>query len=113
MSHFAEIKPNGLVIRVVSAEPDIINNGVLGDPLRFVQTSYNAKFRNKFATPNYMYDRNLDMFISPKPFLSWVLDVYEDDDEIPRARWVAPVKKPSSTKNYVWKEETKKWVIKK
>ena len=47
MSHFAEIKPNGLVIRVVSAEPDVINNGVLGDPLRFVQTSYNAKFRNK------------------------------------------------------------------
>ena len=63
MSHFAEIKPNGTVIDVICAEPDTINNGVLGDPHRFVQTSYNGKFRNKFARVGDRYDRALDMFL--------------------------------------------------
>ena len=109
MSHFAEIKPNGLVIDIISAEPDVINNGVMGDPHKFIQTSYNGNFRNKFAKRGDKYDRALDMFIPPSPYPSWALETYEEND-IPKAQWIPPTKKPKTKPNYVWNEETKKWV---
>lgn len=109
MSHFAEIKPNGLVVNVICIEPDMINNGSFGDPHKFIQTSYNGNFRNKFAKVGDRYDRTLDMFVPPSPYPSWVLETYEVDD-IPRAKWVAPKAKPKSKPNYVWNEELVKWV---
>ena len=109
MSHFAGIKPNGLVIDIISAEPDVINNGVMGDPHKFIQTSYNGNFRNKFAKRGDKYDHALDMFIPPSPYSSWTLETYEEND-IPKAQWIPPTKKPKTKPNYVWNEETKKWV---
>ena len=115
MSHFAEIKPNGTVLRVLTAEAGVINSGILGDPHRFIQTSYNGRFRNKFAAAGDVYDRLNDVFLPSKPYPSWIVETYEEDGEIPRARWKAPVEKPKSKSKkveYVWKEETQKWVKK-
>ena len=80
MSHFAEIRPNGNVVSVICAEPDVINLGVMGDPHKYIQTSFNGNFRNKFARIGDRYDRSLDMFIPPKPYPSWSLETYEEDD---------------------------------
>lgn len=111
MSHYAKIKPNGKVIAVISAEAFDINNGALGDPHQFIQTSYNGKFRNKYATVGDTYDRKLDMFLSPQPYPSWKLEEYIDGD-IPRARWIPPVARPTNVKaNYTWNENKRKWEI--
>ena len=110
MSHYAKIKPNGKVIAVLSAEPIDVNNGVLGDPHQFIQTSYNGKFRNKYAAVGDTYDRKLDMFIPPQPYPSWRLEEYIDGD-VPRARWIPPHQRPTNAKiNYIWNEEKKDWV---
>lgn len=111
MSHYAKIKPNGKVIAVISAEPNAINNGALGDPHQYVQTSYNHNFRNKYAAVGDTYNRKLDMFLSPQPYPSWKLEEYIDGD-IPRARWIPPTPKPTNIKaNYIWNESLKKWVV--
>lgn len=86
MSHFAKIKYDGTVIKVIAVEPATIHNGVLGNPHEFIQTSYNHKFRNKFAAVGDIYDRTLDMFIPPKPEGSWKLEQYVEKD-IPRVKW--------------------------
>ena len=109
MSHYAKIKPNGKVIAVISAEPIDVNNGKLGDPHQYVQTSYNHKFRNKYAAVGDTYDKKLDMFISPQPYPSWRLEEYFDDD-IPRAKWIPPIERPTNLKiNFIWNEDIKNW----
>ncbi len=84
MSHFAEIDQDGIVKRVIVAEQDFIDSGVVGDPKNWVQTSYNTHegvhklggepLRMNYAGIGYTYDKNLDAFIPPKPFDSWILN---------------------------------------
>ena len=73
MSHFAEIK-DGVVKRVIVAEQDFMNSGLVGDSFNWVQTSYNSNFRNKFAGVGDTYDKVNDVFIEPQPYPSWTLD---------------------------------------
>jgi hypothetical protein len=69
MSHWAELDENNVVLRVTvgdNNEPDegyqwLIDN--LGG--RWVQTSYNANFRGKFAGIGDTYDEEQDLFVSP------------------------------------------------
>ena len=50
------------------------------------------------------------MFLPPKPYPSWVLEEYVEGDH-PKARWKAPVEKPTTIKtNYRWNEESTSWV---
>lgn len=107
MSHFAKIKYDGTVLKVIAAEPAAIHNGVMGNPHEYIQTSYNHKFRNKFAAVGDTYDRQLDMFLPPKPYSSWILKQYVDCD-IPRAMWEPPISRPEDG-SYEWNEETKGW----
>jgi len=50
-----------------------------------------------------MYDINHDVFYSPKPYESWLLDgtTY---------LWGAPVAYPSDGKIYDWDEDSTNWV---
>ena len=44
MAHFAEVDPStNTVIRVLVVDQDFINTGSLGDPNRWIQTSYNTR----------------------------------------------------------------------
>lgn len=69
MAHWAELDDNNIVLRVTvgdNNEPDegygwLIQN--LGG--RWVQTSYNANFRGKFAGIGDFYNEELDVFESP------------------------------------------------
>lgn len=72
MAHFAEIDENNKVIRVLVVDNEFENEGEdylanqLGLGGRWIQTSYNAKFRGKFAGIGDVYDVKKDMFISPE-----------------------------------------------
>lgn len=124
MAHFAEIETsqdedeiNCEVIRViVVANEEILNShGEEEEELgasfcrslfggTWVQTSYNGNFRKRFAGKNFIYNRQLDAFIPPKPYDSWLLN--EDT-----CLWEAPVALPDSENEYTWDEDTVSWII--
>lgn len=102
MAHFAKIE-NNIVTQVIVAEQEFIDSGAVGDPASWVQTSYNGNIRNTYAGICYTYNPDLDAFIAPKPFPSWVLNETT-------ASWQAPIPRPDDGKNYIWDEDTKSWI---
>jgi hypothetical protein len=102
MSHYAKIEDN-IVTNVIVAEQEFIDSGAVGDPTTWVQTSYNSNTRKNYAGIGYLYFADLDMFVPPKPFESWILD--EDN-----GKWDAPTQKPDDGKNYIWNEESLSWI---
>jgi hypothetical protein len=102
MSHFAEIDKNGVVVRVIVAEMNFINSGVVGDSFNWVQTSYNNNFRKNYAGVGYTYDKTRDAFIGPQPYPSSVLN-----EET--CVWESPIAMPDDDKRYDWDEDTTSW----
>jgi hypothetical protein len=102
MSHFAKIDSNNIVENVIVAEQDFINSGAVGDSFLWVQTSYNGNFRGKYASIGDTWDKVNEVFISPQPYPSWILN--EDT-----CRWDSPVAYPTDDKMYTWDEETTNW----
>lgn len=112
MSHFAQIDTDNIVIQVIVAEQDFIDSGLVGEPSRWIQTSYNTHggqhpegrpLRKNYAGIGYSYDPVLDAFIPPKPFESWVLN-----EET--GLWGPPIPYPSDGNVYEWDESTASWV---
>lgn len=111
MAHFAKVV-DGKVTQVIVAEPEFFDTFVDTTPGEWIQTSYNTyggvhtqggtPLRKNYAGVGYTYDRELDAFIPPKPFASWILN-----EET--GLWDAPVAKPEDGKNYNWNEETISW----
>lgn len=66
-----------------------------------IRTSYNNKIRKQYAGIGFKYDEANDVFISPKPFPSWLLDKNFD--------WQAPTVKPEGD-HWLWDEELGDWV---
>jgi hypothetical protein len=68
MAHWAEVNENNIVLRVVVTSNDLPDEGEswlvsrLGGT--WVQTSYNASFRGKFAGVGDLYDADLDEFVT-------------------------------------------------
>lgn len=117
MSHFAKVE-NGIVTEVLVISQDEVNTGLFGDPLLFVQTSYNTRggvhynqqgepdgpgLRKNYAGIGYSYDPVLDAFIPPQPYPSWLLDTQT-------CLWDPPVPYPNDGKTYIWDEDTLSWV---
>ena len=71
MAHFAEIDNNNKVLRVLVVDNSQENRGQdflandLGLGGRWIQTSYNANFRGKYAGIGDTYDPVQDVFITP------------------------------------------------
>lgn len=119
MSHFARVI-DGIVQEVLVIEQDVIDTGLFGDPVSFIQTSYNtrggihydsdgnpdneAPLRKNYAGIGYTYDAVRDAFIPPKPYESWVLN--EDS-----CLWEAPVPYPSDGEIYIWEEALQEWKL--
>jgi hypothetical protein len=103
MSHFAEINSDNIVQRVIVAEQDFINSGLVGDSFNWVQTSYNSNFRKNYAGSGYTYDKTRDAFIAPQPYPSWTLVEAT-------CQWEAPTAYPDDDKMYNWDEDTTAWV---
>ncbi len=119
MAHFAQLDENNVVVNVV-----VISNRDTSDASgeereyigasyceklfggRWVQTSYNKTFRKNYAGVGYTYDEQLDAFIPPKPFPSWVLnqDTFSWDPPIPYLP-------PDENVQHRWDEPTLSWVV--
>jgi hypothetical protein len=112
MAHYAKVV-NNLVTQVIVAEAEFFETFVDSSPGNWIQTSYNTHggvhslggtpLRKNYAGVGYTYNKELDAFIPPKPFASWVLD-----EET--CLWNAPIAKPEDDKNYTWNEETLSWI---
>jgi hypothetical protein len=116
MAHFAKLDENNIVTQVVvvdnkdtadafGVEKEHIGVAHLEKILGGVwkQTSYNANFRKNYAGMGYIYQSDIDAFVAPKPFPSWLLNA--------NAQWEAPVAMPQDGKMYSWNEDSTSWVV--
>lgn len=117
MAHFAELDANNVVLRVVvvgnadTADANGVEKEHIGAAFcerlfggTWKQTSYNGNMRKRYAGIGYTYHADLDAFVAPKPFASWVLNNTT-------AEWEAPVPMPvEEGKRFAWNEETGAWV---
>lgn len=115
MAHFARLDENNIVTSVIvvdnkdTADASGVEKEYIGAAFcerlfggAWKQTSYNANFRKNYAGIGYTYDADIDAFISPKPYASWVLDTNT-------AQWNAPVPMPTDGAMYFWNEENQTW----
>lgn len=110
MAHYAFLDENNIVTEVITGRnEDEVVDGISdweayygefrGQPC--VRTSYNGNIRKNFAGIGFTYDAELDAFIAPKPFESWILD--ED------CKWQAPIAYPTDNLIYTWDEIAGDW----
>ena len=117
MAYFAQIDQDGNVLQVISISNDDAPDpapthseplgqafiaGVLGLPGEWRQTSYNGNFRKQYAGIGWRYDAAADVFITPKPYPSWTIDVNHD--------WHPPTPMPTEGGPWWWDEQTLSWV---
>ena len=121
MAHFAKIE-DGVVTQVIvvdnkdCADATGVEKESIGIAFcerlfggTWKQTSYNASFRKNYAGIGYTYNDDIDAFVPPKPFASWLLN-----EET--AQWDAPVAMPEDAgtgeppKRYQWDETTVNWI---
>lgn len=119
MAYYARVDSNNIVIFVTLIRDDRITdeNGVehehwalphLYESIpeskkdRWIRTSSDGSFRKKFATKGLVYNEELDAFIHPKPFESWILNSETAD-------WQPPIPYPTDDKNYTWNEDSQNW----
>jgi hypothetical protein len=109
MAHYAELNENNEVIYVAYMDNEIIMDenrneveelGIKhlhthhGAERKWVRTSYRGNFRGKYAGLGDTYREDLDMFISPSPYPSWILNetTYQ---------WEPPIPQPQLTQEEV------------
>jgi hypothetical protein len=118
MAYFAKLDNNNIVIEVHC----VANNELLdengneieqkgidfliawsGGYTNWKQTSYNGTIRKNYAGIGYTYQSDIDAFVAPKPYASWILDA--------NAQWQAPIAMPSNEGMNSWSEETQTWIL--
>jgi hypothetical protein len=109
MAHYAFLDDNNIVTEVIvgvseselieGLDPETWYANFRGQVCK--RTSYNSKIRKNFAGVGFTYDPELDAFIPPKPFASWVLDEST-------AQWQAPIPRPEG--QYLWDEDSLSWL---
>jgi len=122
MAHFAQLDENNVVLQVIvvdnkdTADANGVEKEHIGAAFcerllggTWKQTSYNGNLRKNYAGIGYTYNEDIDAFVAPKPYASWVLNeetaIYE-----------APVAMPEDAgtgeppKRYTWNEQTTSWV---
>jgi hypothetical protein len=99
-AHYAVIE-NNQITNIIIADQDFIESGAMGDPANFIQVLDNNGVAKNHVGIGYTYNAELDAFIAPKPFDSWVLV---------NTAWTAPVDMPLDNKRYMWNEETTTWI---
>lgn len=118
MSHFAKLDDNNIVIDIIVLNNQVIDNlqfpesELLG--IQFLtewsngyknwkQTSYNGNFRKNYAGIDYFYNLQLDAFVAPQPYPSWILNS-------DTCTWEAPISYPMDGGFYSWDELNQQWV---
>lgn len=117
MAHWAEIDSNNIVIQVTIGDNNDSNGDEgyqwLIDNLggTWLKTSYNTiqgkhllggiPYRGNYAGVGYKYYPDIDAFMPPSDYPSWVIDVTN-------YTWVAPIPKPDSGL-WIWDEKAINW----
>ena len=112
MAHYAFLDENNIVTEVIVGryEDETVDgvsdwetyySNIRGQVCK--RTSYNGNIRKQYAGVGYTYDETDDVFITPQPYPSWVLDENHD--------WQAPVPYPNDGESYVWDEDIEDWVL--
>jgi hypothetical protein len=115
LAHFCKLDENNVVTQVIvvankdTADANGVEKEYIGAAFceklfggTWKQTSYNGNFRKNYAGIGYIYNVDIDAFVPPKPFASWVLN-----NET--AQWEAPVPMPEGGM-WTWDEGTGSWV---
>ena len=121
MGHFAKIE-NGIVIQVNRIDEDYFNaNRETRYTETWIQTSYNTRggvhynpetglpsddqtkaLRKNYAGIGYSYDEELDAFIPPATYASWILNEST-------CLWESPIPYPNDGSYYDWNEQQQQW----
>jgi hypothetical protein len=126
MAHFALLDENNTVVYVLVGrdEDDGLEAQLSARTGQvYKQTSYNTRggvyitpntnkvdpdqtkaFRKNYAGIGYTYSEDLDAFIPPQPYSSWILNT-------DTCQWEPPTSLPQDGKNYRWDEATTSWVV--
>ena len=119
MAHYAFLDENNIVTEVIVGK----NEGEEGRDWEqwygefrgqaCKRTSYNTQagvhlkggtpFRKNYAGIGYTYRADIDAFVPPQPFASWLLNENT-------AQWEAPTPMPTDGKMYSWDEATTNWI---
>jgi hypothetical protein len=117
MSHYAQIDENNIVVNVIRAEEDFINSGAVGDPTKWIQTSYNTRngvhelgkepLRKNFAGIGSIYHPDGDFFSPAKPHNTAVLNLetgtWHDPEPHPDTR--------GTSDQYRWDSDSQSYVL--
>lgn len=116
MAHFAQLDENNVVTQVIVVHNnELMESGVESEArgiafcqslfpgTTWIQTSYNGNMRKNYAGQGFTYDAQLDAFIPPQPYPSWVLNAET-------CQWEAPIPYPDDGGRYVWDENTQSWI---
>jgi len=114
VAHYAALDENNVVTQVIvvdnkdTADANGVEKEHIGAAFcerlfggTWMQTSYNGNKRKNYAGIGYTYNADLDAFVPPKPYASWVLN-----EET--AQWNAPVPMPEEGR-WTWDEDTVSW----
>jgi hypothetical protein len=112
MAHYAFLDEENLVTEVITGidetelieglHPETWYGNLRGQVCK--RTSYNGNIRKNYAGIGFTYDPDLDAFIAPKPYDSWILDEAT-------CQWQAPTPYPSDGLLYAWNEAITSWVL--
>jgi hypothetical protein len=116
MAHFAKLDENNVVTQVIvvansdTADASGVEKEHIGAAFcerlfggTWKQTSYNGNKRKNYAGIGFTYREDIDAFVPPKPYASWVLNEAT-------AQWEAPVAMPDDGGRYTWDEDNQAWV---
>jgi hypothetical protein len=65
------------------------------------RTSYNSRIRGTFAGIGYTYNADEDLFVTIKPYPSWIRS---------GSFWNPPIPMPNDGLTYTWDEQSVSWV---
>ena len=112
MAHYAFLDENNIVTEVIvgidetelieGLDPETWYGSFRGQACK--RTSYNGNIRKNYAGIGFTYDSELDAFIGPKPYDSWLLNETT-------CQWEAPTPYPTNGFTYNWNESDLAWDI--
>lgn len=115
MAHFAKIENNVVTQVIVVDNKDCadaagVEKEYIGAAFcerlfggTWKQTSYNGNFRKNYAGIGYTFREDIDAFVPPQPYPSWLLNETT-------AQWEPPVPMPEDDQKYTWDESTTSWI---
>ena len=113
MAHYAFLDENNFVTEVITGRnEDEVVDGISDWEAHYgafrgqvcKRTSFNGNIRKRYAQIGFFYDEENDVFISPKPYPSWTIN-------IENCTYNPPVAMPTDGKLYRWNEDSLNWLI--